>query len=64
MVNLAAYHRKVKALGIRGPISIHFEYPPLEGKNDLPEEARRRQAVALMKRDLDTLRRSRAEAGL
>jgi sugar phosphate isomerase/epimerase len=64
MVEFAAYHRNVKELGIRGPVSVHFEYPPLEGGSSLTGAARRREAVTAMKRDLDRLRAMRAEAGL
>lgn len=64
MVDFPAYFKLVRELGIGGPTSVHFEYPPLEGKSDLPAPARRRQAVELMRKDLGRLRAMRTAAGL
>lgn len=64
MVDLPAYFEQVKQLGISGPISVHYEYPPLEGRNDSPPPERRREAVALMRKDLQYLRAHLRSAGL
>lgn len=64
MVDFTRYFALVKELGISGPISIHYEYPPLEGRNELPPPERRREAVALMRRDLQLLRTHLRDAGL
>ena len=62
MVDFAAYFDLVNAYGIEGPISVHFEYPLPE--DDVPEAERRKQTVAAMRQDLETLRAMMAEAGL
>jgi L-ribulose-5-phosphate 3-epimerase len=60
VVDLAAFFRLLAEVGVRAPISMHFEYPfPEEGG---PGE-RRRAAVALMRRDRQRLRSAMAEAG-
>jgi sugar phosphate isomerase/epimerase len=64
MVDWPAYYGLLKELGISGPVSVHFEYPPIEGKNDLAAAPRRKQAVELMKKDLTRVREMRAAAGL
>lgn len=64
MVDFGRYFQLVKQLGVGGPISMHFEYAPLEGRNDLPARERRRQAVELMSRDLRALRGMLSAAGL
>jgi sugar phosphate isomerase/epimerase len=64
MVNWTAYYKLIRELGISGPVSVHFEYPPIEGKNDLAAGPRRKQAVELMKKDLTRVREMRSAAGL
>jgi sugar phosphate isomerase/epimerase len=64
MVNWPAYYKLIRELGISGPVSVHFEYPPIEGKNDLAAGPRRKQAVELMKKDLARVREMRVAAGL
>jgi L-ribulose-5-phosphate 3-epimerase len=59
VVDLVAFFRLLAEVGVRAPISMHFEYPfPEEGG---PAE-RRRAAVALMRRDRERLRSAMAEA--
>ena len=55
MVDFAAYFAHVRALGIRAPVSMHFEYA-------LPED--RAGVVAAMRRDLGRLRMLLSEAGV
>ncbi|HEX6926962.1 MAG TPA: sugar phosphate isomerase/epimerase family protein [Longimicrobiaceae bacterium] len=64
MVDYPRYLRMVDELRISGPISLHFEYPPLEGPSDLSRAERRQEAIRLMRRDLERLRALLAEAGL
>jgi sugar phosphate isomerase/epimerase len=64
MVDWPAYYRLIRQLEISGPVSVHFEYPPIEGKNELAPGPRRAQAVELMKKDLVRVREMRAAAGL
>lgn len=63
MVDFDAYLKLVNQLGIQGPISMHFEYAPLEGPNDLPHAARRRQAIQLMRTDLERFRSMQRAVG-
>lgn len=64
MVDFDAYFRLVKELGISGPLSMHFEYPPFEGGPQLSVAERRAQEVPMMRRDLETLRATLARAAL
>ncbi len=59
-VDLLAFFRLLAEVGVRAPISMHFEYPFPE-VGSLAE--RRRAAVALMRRDREVLRKAMAEAG-
>jgi sugar phosphate isomerase/epimerase len=59
-VNLAAFFRLLGELGLRLPVSLHFEYPFPE---DGGASERRKAAVALMRRDRERLRAAMAEAG-
>jgi len=65
MVHLAEFLQMVKAAGFNGPLQQHFEYP-LGGANDGKAEIAipRQEVFAAMKRDLTTLRRELAQAGL
>lgn len=56
MVDFPRYLERVKQLGISAAISVHYEYAPLEGPNELPPPERRAEAVSLMRRDLQQLR--------
>lgn len=57
MVDFDEYFEMVGALGIAGPISLHFEYPPFEGLAEpLSTAERRRQEVPFLRRDLASLR--------
>jgi sugar phosphate isomerase/epimerase len=58
-VDLTGFFRLLAELGLRAPISLHFEYPfPEEGG----KAERRRAAVSLMRRDLGRLRDAMAAA--
>lgn len=64
MVNYRRYLEMVRQLRLSGPISLHYEYAPLEGPSELPPTERRRETVELMKRDLLRLRALLREAEL
>ncbi len=65
MVDFRAYFDLVKQYHIAGPVSMHFEYPmPAESEEKLSLEQRRQKTVAVMKKDLETLRSMLEEAGL
>jgi sugar phosphate isomerase/epimerase len=64
MVDFRQYFELVKELGISGPISVHYEYAPLEGRNELAPPERRQEAITLMRRDLQHLRALLRDAGL
>ena len=65
MVHLAEFLQMVKEAGFHGPWQQHFEYP-LGGANDGKAQIAIPQAevFSAMKRDLTTLRRQLAQAGL
>lgn len=50
-----AYFKLVRELGITGPASFHFEYPPFE-RSQMSEAERRRVLPELMKKDLAAIR--------
>ncbi len=65
MVDFKKYFQSVVKLGIGGPVSVHFEYPMTDRPADeLSKKEEKRQVVANMKRDLNTLRSYLSEAGL
>lgn len=65
MVDFKAYFEMVKELRIEGPVSMHFEYPmPAGSEEKLSLEQRRQKTVAVMQKDLETLRSMLKEAGL
>lgn len=65
MVDWDAYLKLVRQIGVPGPITVHYEYPPLEGGTPDPVPAqRRRQAIAAMRKDLLFLRQRLEAAGL
>lgn len=65
MVDFKKYFALLKKFNLRGPISMHFEYPLGGAENGartitIPKD----QVLSAMKRDLQTLRRLLSEAGL
>ena len=64
MVDFASYFEMLGELGIRGPMTLHFEYAMPEEDEALSEEEVRRETVRVMQRDLQWLRQMMAEAGL
>ena len=64
MVNFPQFFQRIKDYGIRVPISVHFEYPLPSEDDSLSPEEKRKQTIAVMKKDVDTLRGYMAEAGL
>ena len=64
-VDFKRYFWMAKTLGLQGPISMHFEYPVLTaGEERLPKPARMERTVAVMRKDVSTLRRMLASQGL
>ena len=56
-VDFDEYFKIVKELNIPGPMSIHLEYPPFEGnKVQLSDKEKRKQFIAGMRKDIDTLK--------
>ena len=64
MVDFPQFFQRIKDYGIRVPISVHFEYPLPSEDDSLSPEEKRKQTIAVMKKDVDTLRGYLAEAGL
>jgi hypothetical protein len=57
VVNFDAYFKLVASLGISGPSSVHFEYPPFErSPKPLSDAEKRTQFLAAMKHDLSALK--------
>jgi sugar phosphate isomerase/epimerase len=56
VVPFATYFDLVARLKIRGPVSVHFEYPPFE-RAQVPAAEKRPRLLAAMKKDLAALRR-------
>lgn len=57
MVEFDRYFALVKQLGITGPMSVHFEYPPFERTKHGPDlEERRKLFTPLLRQDFQTLR--------
>lgn len=64
IVDFAGYHDLLVDLEVTGPISLHFEYEmPGEGAESNLRD-RTAKTIAVMRRDLETLRLMRSEAGL
>ncbi|MES2692724.1 MAG: sugar phosphate isomerase/epimerase family protein [Verrucomicrobiota bacterium] len=55
IVPFDAYFKLVRELGINGPASVHFEYPPFE-RAQIPEAEKRPKLLAAMKKDLAALK--------
>lgn len=64
MVDFKAFFEQVKAHNIQGPISLHYEYPLPGDDGSLSLTDRRKQVIAVMRRDLGRLREMLGEAGL
>lgn len=65
MVDFKRYFEQVKALGISGPISMHFEYPMVaENEQKMTPEKKRKSVIKCMKKDVEALRRLLGEAGI
>jgi sugar phosphate isomerase/epimerase len=66
MVNFKQFFPMLKAANFTGPLQLHMEYPDLGGADagktsfTIPKE----QLLAIMQRDLDTLKRQLREAGM
>ncbi len=56
MVDFEQYFAILNEIGFRGPLSIHYEYPLPGDKESLDVSERRRQYVAVMRKDVETLR--------
>lgn len=56
VVPFEAYFNLVAQLNIRGPVSVHFEYPPFE-RAQVPEAEKRPRLLAAMKKDRAALRK-------
>lgn len=57
IVNFAEYFRLVRELGITGPQSVHFEYPPFEHAPEAPPGEKRARLLAAMRQDRLALER-------
>ncbi len=65
MVDFRKYFALVKEMNIDGPISMHFEYPIFQkSEENLSVSAKTRKVIAVMQKDLQTLRGMMEEAGL
>jgi len=64
VVPFDAYFKLVRELNIRGPISVHLEYPPFERTPNMPEAEKRVKFLALMKQDLAVLKGHLAKHGI
>ncbi|MGH7450975.1 MAG: sugar phosphate isomerase/epimerase family protein [bacterium] len=65
MVDFKKYFALVKAQRIDGPISMHFEYPIFEtSEENSSVSAKTQKVIAIMQKDLRTLRAMMKEAGL
>jgi sugar phosphate isomerase/epimerase len=57
IVDFVQYFTLIKKLNIPGPISVHFEYPPVENsKEKLSESEKRKLFPAVMKKDIERLK--------
>jgi L-ribulose-5-phosphate 3-epimerase len=64
VVNFDAYFKVVRELGLSGPMSVHFEYPPFERTPAMPEAEKRPRFLAAMKQDLAALRARMAKQNI
>ena len=58
-----AYFKLVRELGLNGPASVHFEYPPFE-RSPISEAEKRAKFPDLMRKDLAALKAVMAKAGV
>ncbi len=63
-VDFPAFWQEIRRLGIRCPISVHFEYPMPGSTTPLSEEALRTETIEVMRRDLAMLRKMLVQAGI
>jgi len=57
MVNFDQYFQALRQLGLNGPMSLHFEYPPFENDQvNRSDSEKRKLFLTAMKRDIDKLR--------
>ena len=63
IVPIEAMFREFQNLGIGGPISVHFEYPPFE-RSPISEAEKRAQFPKLMVKDRAALKAFMAKAGV
>ena len=64
MVDFTSYLEMIGELGIRAPITVHFEYEMPEEDDALSEEEVRRETIRVMGRDVQWLRQRMTDAGL
>ncbi len=65
MVDFNKYFSMVKAKNLAGPISMHFEYPIFEtSEENASISAKTQKVIAVMHKDLQTLRGMMEKAGL
>ena len=63
VVPYEAYFKLVRELGLNGPASVHFEYPPFE-RSPISEAEKRAKFPELMRKDLAALKAAMAKAGV
>lgn len=63
-VNFADFWQRVKALNLRHPVSVHFEYSMPGSMEPLAANELRDQTVDVMRRDLAMLRKMLVQAGM
>ncbi len=65
MVNFDEYFRIMKVIDFKGPMSVHFEYPPFEdSKITLAGSDKRKLFLEAIKKDIDKLKSFRSEYNL
>jgi sugar phosphate isomerase/epimerase len=63
VVPYEAYFKLVRELGLNGPASVHFEYPPFE-RSPMSEAEKRAKFPELMRKDRAALKAVMAKAGV
>lgn len=63
IVPIEAFFREFQSLGIGGPMSVHFEYPPFEGGAELPAAEKPAAFRAALRKDMAVLRGHLAKIG-
>ena len=64
MVDFPRYFKLLKQYDIRCPISVHFEYEMPEQQEGLSDDERLTRTIAVMKKDVSTLKKCLRDAGL